>query len=666
MENRKDADGRPAWSAPTRKDGQYPPRQRLPGIAPPLIGELAVASGLALPEAIKVALDRQRRWGTSLGRIMVSSGLARQVDMARLYAAQHGLPFVNLQNDPRDATLRHAVDVDFYLREQCLPWRRRGAETIYVAADPTVARQAIMQHEGRPQPVFVTSPRDIHQTVMDEFGDALSERAISDLARRMPESSAATPITRPQSIFLVCLIALVIVAFIAGPAITLVTLNIAIGLCFSAVAALRYTSIFVGLMARPTDEECAYERHGAPADADLPIYTVMVPLFDEARVLPIIAQALQKLDYPASKLDIKFVFEESDTATWETAKALKLPGHFEFIRVPTTLPRTKPKACNFALPFARGAFLVIYDAEDMPEPQQLKKAVAAFALGDEKLACVQAQLNYYNWNENWLTRQFSIEYAAFFDLLLPTLTRLGMPIPLGGTSTHFRIAALREAGAWDPNNVTEDADLGQRFALKGYRCGIIRSTTQEEANCRLNNWIRQRSRWVKGWMQTYLVRMRHPVQLYRALGFRGFVGFQIVIGGFSLSNLLHPVFYAAMAVALVFTGTPAGFQHGTALAVFNLAVLVAGYSGAIAAGMVAVSVRGLAPLFLQTLTMPAYWLLISIAAYKAIWQLITRPFHWEKTDHGLSRMMVDQLAHLQPLLNPAELRHKNPVSDDPS
>lgn len=649
-----------------RNDGRSPPRQRLSGIAPPLIGELAVASGLALPETIKAALDRQRRWGTSLGRIMVSSGLARQVDMARLYAAQHGLPFVDLQNDPRDATLRHAVDVDFYLREQCLPWRRRGAETIYVAADPAAARQAIAQHEGRPQPVFVTSPRDINQTVMDEFGDALSERAISDLARRMPESSAATPVTRPQAIFLACLSALAIVAFIAGPDITLVTLNIVFGLSFFAIAVLRYTSIFVGLMARPTDEERAYERHGAPADVDLPVYTVMVPLFDEARVLPIIAQALQKIDYPASKLDIKFVFEESDTATWETAKALKLPGHFEFIRVPTTMPRTKPKACNFALPFARGAFLVIYDAEDMPEPQQLKKAVAAFALGDEKLACVQAQLNYYNWNENWITRQFSIEYAAFFDLLLPTLTRLGMPIPLGGTSTHFRIAALREAGAWDPNNVTEDADLGQRFALKGYRCGIIRSTTQEEANCRLNNWIRQRSRWVKGWMQTYLVRMRHPMQLYRALGLRGFVGFQIVIGGFSLSNLLHPVFYAATALALVLTGTPAGFQHGTALAIFNLVVLVAGYSAAIAAGMVAILVRGLAPLFLQTLTMPAYWLLISIAAYKAIWQLITRPFHWEKTDHGLSRMMADQLARLPPLRNPAEMRHRSSISDDPS
>ncbi|MBX3490197.1 glycosyltransferase family 2 protein [Parvibaculum sp.] len=664
MKEKKTAEG--AAAAPKRAGRRRRPvRQRTPGGAKPLIGELAVASGLTLPEVIATALDRQRHWGTSLGRVMVSTGAARLVDMARLYAAQHGIPFVNLLADPRDRALRRAEEIDFYLRTQCLPWRRHGAETIYVAADPPTARAAIAQHEGRPQPVFVTSPRDIDRTIMNEFGDALNERAIFDLARQMPESSAATPVTRRQAIVLAGLAILALAAFVAAPTAALVALNVVLGLCFFAVAALRYTSIFVGMMAQPTAEERAYQSRGAPPDDALPVYTVMVPLYDEARVLPIIARALQDLDYPASKLDIKLVFEASDVTTWEAAKALKLPDHFDFIRVPTSLPRTKPKACNFALPFARGELLVIYDAEDLPEPLQLKKAVAAFALGDERLACVQAQLNYYNWNENWLTRQFAIEYAAFFDLLLPTLVRLGLPIPLGGTSTHFRIDALRAVGAWDPNNVTEDADLGQRFALMGYRCGIIRSTTQEEANCRLNNWVRQRSRWVKGWMQTYLVRMRHPVRLYRALGFRGFVGFQIVMGGFSLSNLLHPMFYASMALALILAGGPGGFQHGTALAFFNAAVLVSGYSFSIAAGMAAVASRGLAPLFVQTLMMPAYWLLISVAAYKAIWQLATRPFHWEKTDHGLSRMMAVQLARLQTSPNPVEIPHGNSSSGGP-
>jgi cellulose synthase/poly-beta-1,6-N-acetylglucosamine synthase-like glycosyltransferase len=283
--------------------------------------------------------------------------------------------------------------------------------------------------------------------------------------------------------------------------------------------------------------------------------------------------------------------------------------------------------------------VVIYDAEDCPEPKQLKKAVAAFRLGDEKLACVQAQLNYYNWNENWLTRQFAIEYSAFFDLLLPMMVRLGLPIPLGGTSTHFRTRILREAGAWDPNNVTEDADLGIRLALLGYRCGIIQSTTQEEANCRLPNWIRQRSRWIKGWLQTWLVRMRHPVRLYRQLGPKGFIGFQLLIGGFTLSNIVHPFFYVSMAISIAATGVPADFEDGTGLAVFNLLVLISGYSVAVAAGIAAVAVRGMPSLLNHAVMMPAYWLLISLAAYKAMWQLVTRPFHWEKTEHGISRML---------------------------
>jgi len=307
---------------------------------------------------------------------------------------------------------------------------------------------------------------------------------------------------------------------------------------------------------------------------------------------------------------------------------------------------TQPKACNYALPFARGEFVVVYDAEDIPDPDQLRRAVAAFRGGDTKLACVQAQLNYYNWSENWLTRQFAIEYSSFFDLLLPTLAKLGMPIPLGGTSTHFKTALLRQAGAWDPFNVTEDADLGMRFALLGLRTGIIRSTTQEEANCEFDNWLRQRSRWIKGWIQTYLVRMRHPVDLYRALGFRGFIGFQIVIGGFSLANLIHPVFYLAMLISLVSAQRLGDLAANPPIIVFNLTVLVSGFGITMLAGMAATATRGLRPLIVETLMMPAYWLLISAGAYKALFQLILRPFHWEKTVHGISRLTRAQLARV--------------------
>lgn len=626
--------------------GELPSRQK-PGEprrgARPLFGEIAVEAGFLPQEMLAPALERHRRWGSPLGDVLVSTGAMRSADIARVYGRQHELPCIDLKLEPHDRGLADPEALDFYLKEDCLPWRQRAGETVYVAGNPGKARENITAHEGRRMPVFVTSQSRLRQTLARDFAPALTERAIFGLARRMPESSASMRLTSFQGRILALLALLFLVALVFSAKTVLTVTSFALGAIFLSLSALRYISIYVGLLSPPSREETAYANHGAPADAELPVYTVMVPLFREARVLPILARALRDIDYPASKLDIKLIFEECDPETLAAAKALELPDHFEFIVVPDSLPRTKPKACNFALPFARGDYLVIYDAEDSPEPLQLKKAVAAFVAGDDKLACVQAQLNYYNWNENWLTRQFAVEYASFFDLLLPTMVRLGMPIPLGGTSTHFRTALLRGAGAWDPNNVTEDADLGIRLALLGYRCGVIRSTTQEEANCRLPNWLRQRSRWIKGWMQTYLVRMRHPFRLYRALGFRGFMGFQLLIGGFTLSSLVHPLFYGTAIWALADASVPANETGRLALAFFNGFVLISGYSLSIAAGMAAVSARGLFPLFGQTLMMPLYWLLISAAAYKALWQLLTRPFHWEKTEHGLSRMMESRL-----------------------
>lgn len=622
------------------------PRRRLPqGRRPhdrPLFGEMAVEAGFLAADMLAPALERQKHWGSPLGKVLVSTGIMRSADVARLYGRQRGLPVVDLRTEPRDPALANPQELDFYLKEDCLPWQRRAGETIYVAGNPDTARTAIAAREGRHLPVFVTSQNGLRRLLARDFAPALTERARFDLMRRMPESSAAARLSPIQAAILALFALLLPIALLVAADATLKAANVALGLVFVSLACLRYVSIFVGLTSPPSPEETAYADRGSPADADLPVYTIMVPLFREARVLPILARALREIDYPASKLDIKLIFEECDPETLAAAKALKLPEHFEFIVVPDSLPRTKPKACNFALPFARGDYLVIYDAEDSPEPLQLRKAIAAFEAGDEKLACVQAQLNYYNWNENWLTRQFAIEYAAFFDLLLPTMVRLGMPIPLGGTSTHFRTALLREAGAWDPNNVTEDADLGLRLALLGYRCGVIRSTTQEEANCRLANWVRQRSRWIKGWMQTYLVRMRHPIKLYRSLGFRGFLGFQLLIGGFTLSSLVHPVFYVAAGMGLASGAGEPG--QGALLTAFNVLVLISGYSLSIAAGMAAVSARGLFPLFGQTVMMPAYWLIISAAAYKALWQLVTRPFHWENTEHGISSMVEGRLA----------------------
>lgn len=404
---------------------------------------------------------------------------------------------------------------------------------------------------------------------------------------------------------------------------------------FLSVAALRFASIPFGLVASKKNNAETRVASAAIPDEKLPFYTVMIPLFRESAVLPKLISSLKRIDYPADKLQIMLLFEEEDTEMIRDARLIDLPERFLRLIIPASQPQTKPKACNYAIQLARGDLLVVYDAEDNPPADQLRLAASFFCNSGDEVACLQAQLNFFNWHENWLTRQFAIEYGALYDLLLPALAKLGIPIPLGGTSTHFRTHALREVGAWDPFNVTEDADLGYRFAANGYKCGFFHSTTHEEANCEPMNWLRQRTRWLKGWMQTYLVRMRHPVTFYRTVGPLGFITFQIMMGGFITSALAHPIFYLML---LFESDGLLSLDPGSGTAFYFTATLLSGYVSTIAAGIAAVLVRRRFSLLLSCLATPFCWMLISVAAYRAAIQLITRPFHWEKTTHGLTNI----------------------------
>lgn len=295
------------------------------------------------------------------------------------------------------------------------------------------------------------------------------------------------------------------------------------------------------------------------ADRDLPVYTILVPLFKEAHMVPQIVQALRALDYPEVKLDIKLLLEEGDLPTIAAALDMKLPAFFDVLIVPSCQPQTKPKALNYGLQFAKGEYVVIYDAEDLPEPSQLKQALVLFAQNNEHLACVQAKLNFYNGRQNWLTKQFCVEYCSLFDGVLPSLKAFGFPLPLGGTSNHFRADVLVGVGGWDPYNVTEDADLGMRLYRRGFYARVLSSTTYEEACSGLKNWFMQRTRWLKGWMQTYMVHMRTPFKLLRELGLWKFIGFQAIIGGPIFSCLAHPVFLAILFWQMPFAELPNNF-----------------------------------------------------------------------------------------------------------
>jgi cellulose synthase/poly-beta-1,6-N-acetylglucosamine synthase-like glycosyltransferase len=303
--------------------------------------------------------------------------------------------------------------------------------------------------------------------------------------------------------------------------------------------------------------------------------------------------------------------------------------------VPDAQPKTKPKACNYGLIHAEGEYVVIYDAEDRPEPDQLKKIVAAFRLAEERIVCIQCKLNYYNSEQNLLTRWFTAEYSHWFDLLMPGLDASDAPIPLGGTSNHFVTERLVELGAWDPYNVTEDADLGIRLFKVGYKTAIIDSTTFEEANSDLYNWVRQRSRWVKGYIQTWLVHMRHPIRLWRTLGMRSFWSFQFMIAGTFVGFLLNP-FYWLLTTMWILTHAHFIQQTFPGTVYFLAAMgLFLGNFVFVFINVAGVMRRGLFDLVKFALFSPLYWALMSIGAWKGLLQLFYRPYYWEKTVHGL-------------------------------
>lgn len=379
-------------------------------------------------------------------------------------------------------------------------------------------------------------------------------------------------------------------------------------------------------------------------DKDLPIYSILCPLYKEARVLPHFIESIKRLDYLKEKLDVQLLLEEDDTQTIETVKNLKLPEYVRVNIVPHTMPKTKPKACNFGLNEAKGEYLVIFDAEDEPEPMQLKKAYLAFQKVKDDVVCLQAKLNYYNPHQNLLTRFFTAEYSLWFDVILPGLQTIKTNIPLGGTSNHFRTKTLLDLKGWDPFNVTEDCDLGVRLFSLGKKTAIINSETLEEANSNFKNWIRQRSRWIKGYMQTYLVHTRSPAKLFKDQGLHA-LAFQLIVGGKIAFLFINPVLWAATIAYFAFYSivgptieslySPIVFYMAIFSAVFGNFLYLYYY-------MIGCAKRGHWTVIKFVYFVPFYWLMGSVAAFIALYQLLFKPHYWEKTIHGFHHAKVTQ------------------------
>jgi cellulose synthase/poly-beta-1,6-N-acetylglucosamine synthase-like glycosyltransferase len=637
----------------------WPPRADARGmtegsriIVPPArrAAEALVSEGLLSPAGLAEAEAAAARAGVPLQDALMARPGLRPLDYFRDLAAMHAMPLLDLARDPPD---RELLDVELaagYAQHGAIPWRRHADGTVTVAVSRLTPETAQLAWSwfGRRVRFAVATPRDISRAAQRAFAEEMSHRAVHALAERDPQMSARQVMAPMQAAGLWILGLTLLAALLVAPGATLLVISALMGVFYLGNLVFRGALVLAGAgRGWGARDKALEEAAAALTEAELPTFTILVPMFREPEVLPILVHALRSLDYPRAKLDIKIVLEEGDDETIAAAQGLDLEGIFEIVLVPPSHPKTKPKACNYAMQFARGELLVIYDAEDKPEPDQLRKVVAAFRRSGPKVACVQCRLNYYNARENWLTRMFTLDYSLWFDLMLPGLERLGAPIPLGGTSNHFRTQVLRDLHAWDPFNVTEDADLGIRLTQKGYRVAVIDSTTYEEANCRVGNWVRQRSRWIKGYMQTFLVHTRRPAQLWRAVGPMGLLGFVFFVGGTALSGVLNPIFWA---VLLAFLLLPEGVGQDwlpPALAYVAIFNLVAGNGLFIWLSMLAPLRRRWLDLVPLGLTAPLYWGLISVAAWKALVQLVTKPFYWEKTQHGLSKHVATELARVR-------------------
>ncbi len=576
--------------------------------------------------------------GISFIKILLTYGYVSRKNYERSLT-NAGYTFAEIRDMAFDKEVLSKIDLQFAYERVAMPLRIENNKVITLMANPddTLFLDFIKFTYDMEPEVILASDLEIVWLSNKLLGEKYVKSAVFELLKRDPDSSAVVTFTSPQLIFIFVLIALVTIGMVVSFKNTSITINVILSSFFLIAIIFKLFLALVG---------SRFELHQAVTkdelklvvDDDLPNYTILLPVYKEDKLIKKLIWNLQALDYPRQKLDIKLLIEEDDDKTLNAVKNLDFPAIFEVIVVPFHMPKTKPKACNYGLHFSRGKYITIYDAEDIPDTDQLKKIVTLFAKLPDEYICIQSALNYFNRNENFLTRMFTLEYSYWFDYMLPGLDTLDIPIPLGGTSNHFKLAELVDLGAWDPFNVTEDADLGVRAYAKGHKVAIINSTTYEEANNEPFNWIRQRSRWIKGYMQTYLVHMRNPVALWKKIGWKGFLGFGFFIGATPITFLVYPLLLMFFICYVIFDLSSIRTLFPDWVLFMSIFNLMVGNILMIYVNMMAVFKRRYYELILFAIANPIYWLMHSIAAYKGLYQLIVKPFYWEKTNHGLSKV----------------------------
>lgn len=611
-----------------------------PALAPPSPGDGAIGparadtfpvallrEGLVRPADLVPSLTQGRRpsGGRAADRLLARGALTE--DALLDAAARHF--GVNRADPCRPLPQGNLIDrlgVQDCLRLSLVPWRRAGGVTVVVTSRPEDFARLRPHLEARLGPVLMAlaPAARIEEAILAARGPRLALAAES----RVPAAESCRGWGGAEGVTWALFFSFVLAALLA-------TVPLALGqallaLAFASLllsAGLKGAAVLAALRAAPPDPP-------APAMVRLPQVSVIVALYRESGIAPRLVRRLSRLDYPRELLDVVLAVEAEDRMTRNALAEADLPPWMRVVVVPAGRIKTKPRALNLALDHCRGAIIGIYDAEDAPEPDQIRKVVDRFHRRGPDVACLQGVLDYYNPRTNWLSRCFTIEYATWFRLMLPGVARLGLAVPLGGTTLFFRRSVLEELGGWDAHNVTEDADLGLRLSRHGYRTELLDTVTMEEANCRPVAWVKQRSRWIKGYMMTWAVHMRSPRLLWRQVGARQFLGVQVMFLGTILQFLLAPLLWSFWVVPM---GLPHPLAASLGPAVFAAMIAAFLLTAALdlTASMLALRRSGHRLSTLWILTLHAYFPLAALAAYKALWELVTRPFYWDKTHHGI-------------------------------
>lgn len=600
------------------------------------LGRALVEAGILTSQQLLEALQLQTHQDAPLGEILVSRGMASQDQVLQAVARQHGLHVVDLELEPSDPTLTRLMTPEFWLRNRVIPWMMLGKTLVMATARPDLMEKVRAElPKATEQVLVVVAPEtQIMAALSQRYTDYLATRAERRVHRDLSCRTWSGVGKRTIN-------GLVILAIATSVATVLSPLAVFSALCGLAILSLILitclklsalcTRILTSLHDLPTKPE------PLPANHRLPKVSVMVPLYRETEIATALVQRLSRLTYPKVLLEVVLVLEERDEVTKSALAATGLPPWMRVVEVPYSGGiTTKPRALNYALDFCQGDIIGIWDAEDAPAPDQIDHVVTRFAQAPADVICLQGVLDYYNPRSNWIARCFTIEYAGWWRVILPGIARMGLVIPLGGTTLFIKRAELEELGGWDAHNVTEDADLGVRLSRFGYRTELIQTVTHEEANCRPWPWVKQRSRWLKGFMVTYLVHMRNPRQLLQDLGWRKFLGVQAFFIGTVSQFIFAPLLWSFWLILLGVPHPITSILPDIAINALITLFLITELTN-VAIGWIATSGREHRFLLGWVLTMPLYYPMGALASYKALFELVFRPFYWDKTQHGQAK-----------------------------